>query len=456
MVGLRVGGVVQILDSFCDDLSLVTNQLSDFRVIDEAVVKFESVSGAILSRNKKCKVMGFGAWKDKVDWPLDYLETVKEIKVLGIYLSDSYRTIIKRNWDFRFNKFMNAINSWSARVLDNLAQRVEVLKVFALSRVYYVASILPINVTMIKKFEKEIGKFLWARSGKILRVALDEIKNSPERGGLAVPCLASKCKSLLLSQLLRLLKSEDTKSMAHIGYWMGDLLADFVPGFSGGQHARTTPEYFNYLADLVTEAQISEIITTSNWKEATCKSIYFEYAKAFSTPKVEIDAGVCYKKVWSRLNSPLLAASVREILFLLLHNKLQVKERMFRIGKADNPFCNDCPGRVVCDVRHFFCSCIKVTQLWGWLRGRLVSMGGDVLLLSSDWEIINLFMPRIRREKEVAWLIGNYTYWVWFEKQVKNKSNLKMEHLFGFLRFKYKALQQEFSWALVNSPGLGL
>ena len=83
-------------------------------------------------------------------------------------------------------------------------------------------------------------------------------------------------------------------------------------------------------------------------------------------------------------------------------------------------------------------------------------MGGDVLLLSSDWDIINLFMPRIRREKEVVWLIGNYTYWVWFEKQVKNKSNLKMEHLFGFLRFKYKALQQEFSWGLVNSPGLGL
>ena len=85
-----------------------------------------------------------------------------------------------------------------------------------------------------------------------------------------------------------------------------------------------------------------------------------------------------------------------------------------------------------------------------------MNMGGDVLLLSSDWDIINLFMPRIRREKEVVWLIGNYTYWVWFEKQGKNKSNLKMEHLFGFLRFKYKTLQQEFSWGLVNSPGLGL
>ena len=66
------------------------------------------------------------------------------------------------------------------------------MKVFALSRVYYVASILPISVTMVKKFEKEIGMFVWNRSGKILRVKLDEIKNSPEKGGLGLPCLALK------------------------------------------------------------------------------------------------------------------------------------------------------------------------------------------------------------------------------------------------------------------------
>ena len=34
------------------------NQLGDFFVVDEAVRKFEAVSGAILSRNKKCTVMG--------------------------------------------------------------------------------------------------------------------------------------------------------------------------------------------------------------------------------------------------------------------------------------------------------------------------------------------------------------------------------------------------------------
>ena len=90
-------------------------------------------SGAILSRNKKCKVLGFGTWKDRVAWPLHYLKTVKELKVFGIFFSDSYRFLIKRNWDFRFEKFLEVIRS--PRILETLSQRVEVLKVSALSRV---------------------------------------------------------------------------------------------------------------------------------------------------------------------------------------------------------------------------------------------------------------------------------------------------------------------------------
>ena len=50
-------------------------------MLDSAVRKFEKVSGAILSRDKKCKILGFGTWKDRVDWPLDYLKTVQELKI---------------------------------------------------------------------------------------------------------------------------------------------------------------------------------------------------------------------------------------------------------------------------------------------------------------------------------------------------------------------------------------
>ena len=146
----------------------------------------------------------------------------------------------------------------------------------------------------------------------------------------------------------------------------------------------------------------------------------------------------------------------REVFFLLVHNKLPVRERMFRIGKERDPFCDECPGSMVCDVEHFFCSCVKVAHLWRWLRNRLVTMSGDCFLFGSDWDLVNLFLPRKRNESETVWLIGNYVYWVWLERKVKRKSFLKIEQLFGFLRFKYKSIEYEAGLSLRDVAGLGL
>ena len=82
-----------------------------------------------------------------------------------------------------------------------------------------------------------IGKFLSSASGKILRIALEELKNPPVKGGVGLICIKSMAQSLLLSRLLRLLKSEDSKSVSHVGYWIGELLGDFLPGIDHGEHA---------------------------------------------------------------------------------------------------------------------------------------------------------------------------------------------------------------------------
>ena len=69
------------------------------------------------------------------------------------------------------------------------------------------ASVLPMKPGVIKKFEKLMGKYLWDFSGKILRVAIDEMKNKKLEGGLNLPCLASMADSLLLSQFVRLIRT---------------------------------------------------------------------------------------------------------------------------------------------------------------------------------------------------------------------------------------------------------
>ena len=95
-----------------------------------------------MSRNKKCKVIGFGRWKDRSEWPIPYLVSVTEVKVFGIVITNNLRSMLTKNWESRFLKMQQTLISWGSRYLETLAQRVEVVKVFALSRIYYVASVV--------------------------------------------------------------------------------------------------------------------------------------------------------------------------------------------------------------------------------------------------------------------------------------------------------------------------
>ena len=58
--GLFVSSVLQKDDDYCDDLTFLSEFESDLPVIENTFERFESVSGALLSRSFKSKIMGLG------------------------------------------------------------------------------------------------------------------------------------------------------------------------------------------------------------------------------------------------------------------------------------------------------------------------------------------------------------------------------------------------------------
>ena len=74
----------------------------------------------------------------------------------------------------------------------------------------------------------------------------------------------------------------------------------------------------------------------------------------------------------------------------------------------------------------------------------------DQGLISSNWELLNLFLPRSQFEQEIVWLIGTYVDYVW-TKVFFGDSEMKVEEFFGFLKFKYKNSGS----SLGQIPGLG-
>ena len=60
-------------------------------------------------------------------------------------------------------------------------------------------------------------------------------------------------------------------------------------------------------------------------------------------------------------------------------------------------------------------------------------MGRDI----PDWDMINLFFPKSRHDKEMVWMLTHYVLFLWDSVHVK-ESDVKLEQFIGYLKFKLK------------------
>ena len=170
--------------------------------------------------------MGVGLWKGKQNWPeqVHWMKVVTEMKIFGFTICSTYQQTLKQTWERVVKGFQRVLFSWQSRQLETLAQRVEVTKTFALSKLYYVAQVLPLPNKYRKQIDSSLSKFIFR--GRHERLQLDELQNSYEQGGLGLPNIAVKADSLLLKQMCRMMNLPDEKSFRLLGYWLGEFLRD--------------------------------------------------------------------------------------------------------------------------------------------------------------------------------------------------------------------------------------
>ena len=193
---------------------------------------------------------------------------------------------------------------------------------------------------------------------------------------------------------------------------------------------------------------ICEKVTPETLKTLTNKTVYAEMTSTFPPPKVVMESDRDYGIAWKRLHSPVVDDKARDVLFLLLHNKLPVRERLFRIGMKHDPYCIKCDGAEINDIVHFFCICEAVSNTWSWLKNKvmqLARMGASV----DDWDLINLLYLKSSHDSEIVWLVSSYVLYVWETVHVK-KLEVKRDKFFGYLTFKYKMHQTTAPDQLLN------
>jgi hypothetical protein len=100
--------------------------------------------------------MGLGTWKNKRNWHIPWFQVKDELKIFGFQIKPLYKQSLENCWTACYNGFNGVLISWYSRQLDTLVMRVEVLRI---SKLWYMASALPLPAKYAKKFESAMFVF---------------------------------------------------------------------------------------------------------------------------------------------------------------------------------------------------------------------------------------------------------------------------------------------------------
>ena len=407
--GLAIGRIKQANEAWVDDVSNASTNIEDIEKMAMLFDKFERLSGTVLNK-AKCKVLGLGGWQGRQDWPLPWLKSANSLKIFGIHFHTTVQETIKESWLECEKGVQKCLMSWKAKPVHNFSQRAFVLKVFATSKLWYLAQILPIPKSTIQYLEQQVGAFIWR--GHMERISLHELYLDTNQGGLGLPNISAKADSLFLMHLIRILKV-DCPTRDHLMYWSGISLRDALPELIPALKSENMTKYFKHAVNLIKDSSLSVEVRLENLYLFKSKSIYEDFTSTTLPPKVEDKFDFDWDRVWGRLNLGSVPVDAKNIMFLVIHDIYPNKQRLFRMGKpGTNGCCPKCRGQIQ-DNKHLFTECTLTKSVWIFVKNKLVYNKIVHNLVVDNFELLMLAADIDEAKKDqFSFFISTYVLYI--------------------------------------------
>ena len=185
------------ISQYADDTSLVVCSDNAIRASFEVYSVYKSGSGSQLNMSKS-KGLWLGSWAGRSDLPVSLERSSAKINVLGVLIGPG--NLDEDNWRPRITAVANTLFSWRQRILS-FRGRALVINALALSRVWYVASL----VHMPPPGSWRIGAACFGLFWKVRKdlVARAVVVQAPSVGGFSVADVKLKVQSLLVQWVRR-------------------------------------------------------------------------------------------------------------------------------------------------------------------------------------------------------------------------------------------------------------
>jgi len=144
-------------------------------------------------RNNKTKPLG-------IQWPS------KSIYALGVHFSYDQDTLVKENLEAKLHPLENILNLWRTRNLTTIG-KINIVKTIALSKLTYIASLIPVSTDFIAKINQIISSFIW--NNKPPKIKKNTMIGTLDRGGLNILDFEVISKALKASWVKRICNEEE-------------------------------------------------------------------------------------------------------------------------------------------------------------------------------------------------------------------------------------------------------
>ena len=207
-----------VVSAYADDTTLVVSSVPGILAVFDVYSLYERGSGAKLNFGK-CEGLWLGGWNGRTDSPVNITWSSVKVKVLGVFLGPG--NLEEDNWRPRITAVENALNSWRQRSLSYKGKAL-VINALALSRVWYVASLIHVPRWVSVELNTLIFKFFW--SGKRDLVARRVVVQPSCLGGFSV--VDFQCKVMALHvQWVRRFVSSPSSWVSFMVFWFSSRLA---------------------------------------------------------------------------------------------------------------------------------------------------------------------------------------------------------------------------------------
>ena len=376
-------GILPVLSLYADDTSVVVTSDKAVAAVFKVYSDFEKGTGSKINLDK-CEGLWLGSWRNRLSGPVANRWTSTRIKVLGVFIG--FGSLDEENWRPRIEAVDKCLASWRSRSLSYEGKAI-VVNALALSRLWYVGSLVPIPDWALAELNSLVFKFFW--SGKKDLVSRQVVIQPKSVGGFGLVSVALKIYALLIQWVRRLLDPRGAWASL-LSFWcslrFGSNPLSMLSRPTGASFDRLPPFYKSVfdawkfaggyfsprLNGLVVGFGSESCALVSS---ATVKSVYsFLLSACAATPHCVLKfrpvfGELYWPATWRQLSFCPLDRKVIDFCWKVAHGVPYTAERLVSFGYAIQPACF-C-GHQLESLSHLLFECPLAQSGISWIQSLL-------------------------------------------------------------------------------------